>query len=278
MKWRCKDTVFDLSREGIIMGILNVTPDSFSDGGHFHLIDAAIEQTEKMLNEGAKIIDIGGESTRPGAAKVGEEEEKERVIPVIKELCQRFSGICISIDTSKPSVARQAISSGAGIINDITGFSHQEMITLASETGVGIVVMHMQGTPQTMQDNPSFGDVTNDIRDFFQKRHEAFLDTGIRPEAIVYDPGIGFGKTLEHNLQLLIDLDKLSVAGRPLLLGASKKSFIGKILNSDRLEDRSAATVAITASAREKGVMLHRVHEVKPNYEALRITEAVLNI
>jgi len=259
------------------MGILNVTPDSFSDGGRFDHISTAMKQAEKMITEGAEIIDIGGESTRPGAAKVGEDEEKRRVIPAIAEIHRRFPETCISIDTSKPEVARDAVSSGAKIINDVTGFVQKEMISLAAESGVGIVTMHMSGTPQTMQDNPSYDNVTEEVRDFFSRQHRVFLKAGISVESIVYDPGIGFGKTLGHNLQLLRNLEKLSVAGRPILLGASRKSFIGKILESDKLEDRSAATVAITASAREKGVMLHRVHEVKPNYEALRMTEAVLN-
>ncbi len=259
------------------MGILNVTPDSFSDGGRFDCINAALLQIEKMLREGAGIIDIGGESTRPGAAKVSEDEEKMRVIPVIEEALRQFPDVCISIDTHKPAVARNAMAAGAEILNDITGFTQQEMISLAAETGAGIVAMHMHGTPQTMQNNPSYNDVTTEIRDFFLQRHDKFLAAGIDTKAITYDPGIGFGKTPGHNLQLLRNLDKLTIAGRPILLGASRKSFIGKILNSDKLEDRSAATIAITASAREKGVMLHRVHEVKPNYEALRITEAILN-
>ncbi len=277
MEWHCKETVFDLSREGIIMGILNVTPDSFSDGGRFHQIDAAVEQAGKMLDEGAGIIDIGGESTRPGAETVDEEEERQRVIPVIGEILKQFPGTCISIDTSKPGVAKEAIGAGAKIINDVTGFSQKEMILTASETGAGIVAMHMHGTPETMQDNPSYDNVTREIRNFFQSRHHDFFAAGIKTEAICYDPGIGFGKTLEHNLQVLNELDKISVSGRPLLLGASRKSFIGKILNSDKLEDRSAATIAVTTSAREKGVMLHRVHEVRASYEALRMTEAIMN-
>lgn len=276
MQWQCSDRTFDLSREGIIMGILNVTPDSFSDGGRFQAVTAAIELAGEMLDEGAKIIDIGGESTRPGAAMVSEEKEKERVIPVIKELRQQFPDICISIDTTKVSVAREALAAGAKVINDISGFSQIEMILLAAETGAGIVAMHMRGTPRTMQDSPAYENVTREVLDFFQQRYDDFLAAGIAADTIVFDPGIGFGKILEHNLQLLRDLGELSVGGRPLLLGASRKSFIGKVLNSDKMEDRSAATVAITASAREKGVMIHRVHEVKANWEALRMTEAIL--
>ena len=276
MKWKCRDLSFDLSKKAIVMGILNVTPDSFSDGGRFHQIDRALEQAAKMLEEGAGIIDIGGESTRPGAAAVSVEEEQQRVIPVIEELLRQRPGICLSIDTSKPDVAKSAIEAGATIINDVTGFRQKEMTLLAAGTGAGIVAMHMRGTPETMQHNPSYRDVTSDVRDFFQRRHDEFLALGIDPETITYDPGIGFGKTLTHNLQLLRDLDKLSVSHRPLLLGASRKCFIGKVLKSDKLEDRSAATVAITTSAREKGVMLHRVHEVKPNLQSLRMIEALL--
>jgi len=259
------------------MGILNVTPDSFSDGGHFDSPKRAVRQVEKMLQEGAGIIDIGGESTRPGATEVGEAEETGRVIPVIEEVLCQFPETCISIDTSKPSVAREALAAGACIINDVTGFSQKKMIALAVESQAGIVVMHMRGVPETMQKNPSYHNVTHEVRAFFRQRHQLLLNARINPETIVYDPGIGFGKTLEHNLHLLRDLDRLPIAGRPILLGASRKSFIGKVLQSDKMEDRSAATVTITTSAREKGVMLHRVHEVGSNYQALRMTEAVLH-
>ncbi len=276
MKWRCSDHTFDFSKQGEIMGILNVTPDSFSDGGLYGSVSAAVEQALTLVNEGAAIIDIGGESTRPGAPEVSTEEECARVIPVIEALTRSNPELVISIDTSKPEVAEKAIAAGAKIINDVTGFRDRGMITLAAQTGAGLVVMHMQGTPRTMQASPEYDDVVEEIRNFFAKRHVSFIEAGIDPETIVYDPGIGFGKTQEHNLLLLKHLDKLAVESRPLLLGVSRKSFIGKAIGSEAIEDRDWPTVAITSHARELGVPLHRVHNVKPNYEALRMTEAML--
>lgn len=258
------------------MGIVNVTPDSFSDGGLFASVEAALEQADKLIGEGAAIIDVGGESTRPGAADVEANEENRRVLPVIRRLRKSNPGVTLSIDTSKPGVAREAIDAGARIINDVTGFRDPEMIATAAETGAGLVVMHMLGTPRTMQQNPSYTDVIAEIAAFFEERLAALIGAGVDPEAIVFDPGIGFGKSLDHNLEILRCLDRLVVAGRPLLLGVSRKSFIGKLIGSDRIEDRNWPTVAITSHAREQGVALHRVHEVKPNLEALRMTEAIL--
>lgn len=258
------------------MGILNVTPDSFSDGGRFASVDLAVEKALQLIEEGAAIIDIGGESTRPGAAEVSSEEEKDRVLPVIREILAKVPEACLSIDTSKANVAIAAVEAGASIINDVTGFRDPAMVEAAAKTGAGIVVMHMQGTPRTMQANPSYGNVVDDIRAFFEASHETLTSAGVDPEAIVYDPGIGFGKTLEHNLELLKHLDQLIVAERPVLLGVSRKSFIGKLVGSDNIEDRNWPTVAITSRAREQGVCLHRVHEVKANHEALRMTEAIL--
>lgn len=276
MKWRCRDHTFNFSDRGEIMGIVNVTPDSFSDGGLFISVEAAFDQAGKLIAEGAAIIDIGGESTRPGASDVDEEEEIRRILPLVEQLRRECPDVVLSVDTCKPGVARAAVNAGAGIINDISGFRDPEMVRVAAETGVGIVVMHMQGTPRTMQQNPRYRDVIEEIVEFFADRHSALIAAGVSPEAIVYDPGIGFGKTLEHNLEILANLDRLNVEGRPLLLGVSRKSFIGKLIGSDRLEDRAWPTVAITSLAREKGVPLHRVHEVKSNLEALRMTEAML--
>jgi len=278
MKWRCQNTLYDLSREGVIMGILNVTPDSFSDGGKFDRLENAVARAGEILAEGAGIIDIGGESTRPGADRVNDEDEQGRVIPVIEAVLKSFPEAVISIDTSKVSVAQAAVSAGAKIINDVTGFQDPGMIRVAAETGAGIVVMHMQGTPGTMQKNPTYKDVVGEVCRFFEDKHRELLAAGVDPETVTYDPGIGFGKTLDHNLALLKNIDQLEVESRPILLGVSRKSFIGKILGSDRIEDRSWPTVAITSNAREQGVRLHRVHEVKPNFEALRMTEAILNV
>jgi dihydropteroate synthase len=275
MKWRCSNHAFDLSAQGEIMGIVNVTPDSFSDGGKFDKASAGIARALQLLEEGAAIIDIGGESTRPGADDVCAEEETRRVIPVIEGILKEAPEACLSVDTSKAPVARAAIDAGAKIINDVTGFRDPAMIELASETGVGVAVMHMQGTPRTMQSDPSYDDVIADIRSFFEERHATLTAAGIDSEAIVFDPGIGFGKTQQHNLTLLRHLDQLIVSGRPVLLGVSRKSFIGRILKSDDIADRNWPTVGITAHACSLGVSLHRVHEVKPNLDALRMAEAM---
>ncbi|MEM1442174.1 MAG: dihydropteroate synthase [Verrucomicrobiota bacterium] len=258
------------------MGILNVTPDSFSDGGQFSTLESAVARAGEMISEGAAIIDVGGESTRPGSREVSVAEENQRVLPVIEAIVKEFPDTCLSIDTSKAEVAGAAVAAGASIINDVTGFRDPAMIQVAAETGAGIVVMHMQGTPRTMQSDPTYEDVVAEIRGFFESMHHTLTDAGVAPKAIVYDPGIGFGKTLDHNLTLLRHLDQLTVADRPLLLGVSRKSFLGKLIGSDEVADRNAPTVAITSQAREQGVCLHRVHEVRPNLEALRMTEAIL--
>lgn len=275
MKWSCRGKVFDLSQQGEIMGILNVTPDSFSDGGQFDTRDTAIAQAERMLSEGAAILDIGGESTRPGAAEVSTEEEIHRVVPVISEILQRHPVSIVSIDTSKAQVAEKALEAGARIVNDVTGFRDPAMIEVAAESQAGCVVMHMQGTPRTMQQSPRYEDVVGEIAAFFQERFHTLRAGGIDAEAIVFDPGIGFGKSLEHNLALLHHLEDLVIEDRPLLLGVSRKSFLGKLIGSDAPGQRDWSTVAVTSFATEKGVPLHRVHAVAPNREAMRMTEAM---
>lgn len=276
MKWRCLDHLFDLDEHGEVMGIVNTTPDSFSDGGRFASIDSALIHARRLISEGAAIIDIGGESTRPGADEVDESEEIRRVLPILEALAAECPGTALSIDTCKAAVARAAVAAGASIINDVTGFREAEMIAVAAETGAGLVVMHMQGTPRTMQHDPVYTDLRGEITGFFADRFAALTAAGVQPEAIIFDPGIGFGKKLEHNLAILRELDQFTVEGRPILLGVSRKSFIGKILGSDDLDDRHWPTVAITSHAREQGIALHRVHEVKANVEALRMTEAML--
>ena len=277
MIWETRNHTFDLTHHGAVMGILNVTPDSFSDGGCWVDVEAAVAHAEQMLAEGAKIIDIGGESTRPGATPVDEGEELRRVIPVI----ERLRGKCvISVDTMKAKVAREACAAGAGIINDVGGLREDAMLEAAAETGAGIVVMHMLGTPVTMQFAPHYENVADEVKDFFCKTLDRAVRSGVPAAKIVMDPGIGFGKTVEHNLELLRRLPGISVGTsegvRPLLLGVSRKSFLGKLLGSDRMEDRSWPTVTLTSFGREKGVRIFRVHEVKPNVEALRMTEAIL--
>ena len=260
------------------MGILNVTPDSFSDGGAHFGIEGALEHARRMIAEGAGLIDIGGESTRPGAAAVASGEEIARTIPVIAALRAEWDGL-ISIDTTKSAVAEAALAAGADVVNDVSGLLvDPEMAGVCARSGCGVVVMHMQGSPQTMQVAPRYSDVVAEVREFFAERLASLTAAGIAPEALCFDPGIGFGKSVEHNLALLRGLDEIPVAGRPLLLGVSRKSFIARVLGTSGLDSREWPTVAITASAREKGVMLHRVHAVRPNLEALRMTEAILGI
>lgn len=259
------------------MGIVNVTPDSFSDGGLFATVDAALLHARRLIAEGAAIIDVGGESTRPGAAEVEEAEELRRVLPVISRLAAEFPDLILSVDTCKAAVAEAAVAAGARVINDVRGFRDPEMISVAAGSGAGVVVMHMQGTPRTMQSDPVYTDLHGEITAFFRERLGALLSAGVAVEAIVFDPGIGFGKTLAHNLAILRDLDRFTVDDRPILLGVSRKSFLAKLTGSDRIEDRAWGTVAVTSHAREQGVRLHRVHEVKANLEALRMTEAILD-
>ena len=274
MIWETRTHTFDFSKRGAVMGILNVTPDSFSDGGSWVDVDAAVSHAARMLAEGAEIIDIGGESTRPGAVPVDEAEELRRVIPVIAAL----AGKCvISVDTMKARVAREACAAGAGIINDVGGLRDPAMLEAAAATGAGVVAMHMQGTPQTMQAAPLYEDIAGKVRDFFCQTIDRAVRSGVPAAKLVLDPGIGFGKTVEHNLELLRRLPGISVGtSRPVLLGVSRKSFIGKVLGSSRMEDREWPTVALTSYGREKGARIFRVHEVKANVEALRMTEAIL--
>jgi len=274
--WKIGDKRVDLPKRGMIMGVLNVTPDSFSDGGEFFATDAAIAGGIKMALEGADIIDVGGESTRPGAEPVSVKEELQRVVPVIEKLRAKIN-ISISIDTSKPEVASAALDAGASIINDITaGRGDEKMLPLAAERKAGIVLMHMQGEPRTMQKNPHYKDVVAEVADFFRQQYGRALECGVDPMTIAFDPGIGFGKTLEHNLTLLKNLERLRVHDRPLVVGVSRKSFLGKLTNSSEMSTRAAPTIALTGILRVRGADILRVHDVKENVAALRAAEAVL--
>lgn len=258
------------------MGILNVTPDSFSDGGRHFDVETALTHARRMIAEGAAMIDIGGESTRPGAQPVSAVDEIARTVPVVAALRAEWDGL-ISIDTSKAAVAEAALAAGADIVNDVSGLqADPRMPEVCAASGCGVVIMHMQGEPRTMQTAPHYTDVVAEVREFFHERMMALTHASIHPGALCFDPGIGFGKTLDHNLALLRALNTFSPPECPLLLGVSRKSFIGKLLGSDDLTLRDWPTVAITAQAREKGVMLHRVHAVRANVEALRMTEAIL--
>ncbi len=260
----------------MIMGVLNVTPDSFSDGGEFFTMEKAVAQGKRMAVDGAQIIDVGGESTRPGAEAVSAEEELARVVPVIEQL--RASGpALISIDTSKAAVARAALAAGASIVNDVTGGrADPEMMTLVAESGAAFIIMHMQGAPRTMQAAPHYEDVVSEVTDFFRQQYERALECGIDSMAIAFDPGIGFGKTVGHNLSLLGNFARLRVWDRPLVVGVSRKSSLGKMIGSDAREDRLAPTLAFTAMLRERGANVLRVHDVKENVAALRVTESLL--
>ena len=274
------------------MGVINVTPDSFSDGGEYFTLENAVEYGLELAAEGADIIDIGGESTRPGAKPIGAEEEIGRVIPVVGRLAEeinaqpalatprlgrRSTRTIISIDTSKAEVARAAIEAGASIVNDVTGGrGDAEMMPLIAETDVTFIIMHMQGNPQTMQLEPRYVDVVAEVADFFRQQYERALECGIDPMAIAFDPGIGFGKTLAHNLELLANLDRLRVHERPLVIGVSRKSFLGKLIGSNEMRDRLGPAVALTALLRARGVNVFRVHDVKEHANALRVAEAVV--
>jgi dihydropteroate synthase len=273
-KWKIAGEVFDLSTTGWIMGVLNVTPDSFSDGERFFQIPQALAQARKMMAAGADIIDIGGESTRPGAEPVDAVEEKRRVIPVIKELAGEA---LISIDTSKADVAAAALDAGAKIVNDVTGGRGDEaMWPLLAERGAGFIIMHMQGTPRTMQRAPFYGDVVAEVADFFRQQYACALKFGVDPMTLAFDPGIGFGKTLAHNLSLLKNLPRLHVHGRPLVIGVSRKSFLGKISgHNGSIHHRLLPTVAFTSLLRMNGADVLRVHDVEENVEALRVADAL---
>jgi dihydropteroate synthase len=274
--WKIGDRIFDLSRQGLIIGVLNVTPDSFSDGGEFFAVDKAVEHGLRMAAEGAHIVDIGGESTRPGAEAVAAGEELGRVIPVIEQL-RRKSEIIISIDTSKAEVARAAVRAGASIVNDVTGGrGDEEMMSLVAETKSGFIIMHMQGTPQTMQIAPRYTNVVSEVADFFRQQYACAIGYSIDTMAIAFDPGIGFGKTLEHNLELLAQLERLRTYDRPIVIGVSRKSFLAKLINSAQISDRLAPAVALTSLLRTSGADVLRVHDVKENVNALKVTDAIL--
>ena len=269
----CAGRALDLSHP-VVMGILNVTPDSFSDGGRYTRIDAAIAQAERMVAEGAAIIDIGGESTRPGAAAVDAEEEVARVVPVVEALAQRLA-VPISVDTSKPEVMRASVAAGAGLINDVRALREPGALEAAAESGVPVCLMHMLGEPRTMQADPVYEDVVAEVAAFLAEREAACLAAGIPGERILFDPGFGFGKTLGHNLSLLRHLDALRARGRPLLVGLSRKSMLGAILQGAPPDQRLHASVTAAVLAAERGGAILRVHDVRPTVEALAVLQAL---
>ena len=274
MRLKARQFEFEFPRPALVMGIVNVTPDSFSDGSEFLEPPAAVDRALELIEQGADIIDIGGESSRPGASPVAEKEELRRVLPVIEHLAKRAE-VPLSIDTMKPGVARAALAAGASIVNDVgANRVEQTMGELVAESGAGYVCMHMQGTPQTMQVNPTYTDVSREVEEFFVARLQQLSDCRVRREQIILDPGIGFGKTREHNLQLLGDLRRFTRLERPLLLGVSRKSFLGKFAGHGRV----AAGLACACLAVEAGVRIIRTHDVAKTVQAIRMTEAILAI
>jgi dihydropteroate synthase len=275
MFWKVPHRTLDLTHRALLMGVLNVTPDSFSDGGRWVDAEGAVAAGLAMAAEGADLLDVGGESSRPGALPVSSAEELRRVLPVIEALAAQSSCL-ISVDTCKPEVAREALRHGASVVNDITGLRQASMRRVLLDSGAGAIAMHMQGSPATMQAAPAYADVVSEVCAFLSESLRLCLEDGIAPEQILFDPGIGFGKTVGHNLLLLRHLETLQAAGRPVALGVSRKSFLGALTGTPALEDRAWPTVALTSFARSRGAVLFRVHEVRANAEALRMTEAIL--
>jgi dihydropteroate synthase len=259
------------------MGVVNVTPDSFSDGGLFLDADAAVEHGLRLAAEGAAILDVGGESTRPGAEPVGEEEELRRVVPVVERLAAG-SDARISIDTTKLGVARAALAAGATLVNDVSAFRFDPALAgLVAETGAGCCLMHMLGEPRTMQEDPRYDDVVSEVKAFLEERLAFAVSEGVAEERVWLDPGIGFGKTVEHNLELLRRLDEIVVIGRPVVVGTSRKSFLGKLAGSRDEASRLPGTIATNVIAFERGASVFRVHDVAPNADALAVAAATVS-
>jgi dihydropteroate synthase len=259
------------------MGVVNVTPDSFSDGGLFLDADAAIDHGIRLVGEGADILDVGGESTRPGAEPVAEDEERRRVVPVIERLA-RDGGARISIDTTKLAVARAALEAGATLVNDVSAFRFDPgMAALVAETGAGCCLMHMLGEPRTMQQDPRYDDVVSEVKAFLEERLAFAVSEGVDEERVWLDPGIGFGKTVEHNLELLRRLDEIVAIGRPVVVGTSRKSFLGKLAGGRDEGERLPGTIATNVLALERGASVFRVHDVAQNADALAVAAATVS-
>jgi len=275
LHWHAAGRVLDCSERTLVMGVVNVTPDSFSDGGRFLDPDTAVAHALGLVEDGADIVDVGGESTRPGSDPVSAEEERDRVVPVIRRIAAAHPALAISIDTRKPKVAEAALAAGACIVNDVSGGRSEGMFEVVRDSGAGIVLMHMLGEPKTMQEAPHYDDVVAEVGEYLRERLEAAEFAGIRPEALCVDPGIGFGKNVEHNLTLLRGLDALADLGRPLLVGPSRKRFIGAILDLPEGE-RVEGTAGAVAWAVAHGANLVRVHDVKEIVRVVRVVDAIV--
>ncbi len=273
LRWRCGNAELECDARTLVMGILNVTPDSFSDGGRFLDASSALAHGIRLVEEGADIVDVGGESTRPSSEPVPEEEELRRVIPVVEALASKTPAP-ISIDTRKASVAAAALAAGATIVNDVSAGGDPDMFPVVKAAGAGMVLMHMQGEPKTMQAEPHYGDVVAEVKEFLAQRMEAAVFAGVGPQHLALDPGIGFGKNLDHNLRLLHHVDALRDLGRPIMVGPSRKRFIGAVLDLPELE-RVEGTAGVVAWTVARGAHIVRVHDVKEIVRVVRMVDAI---
>jgi dihydropteroate synthase len=272
--WRCGPHVIPLGRRTLVMGIVNVTPDSFSDGGSYANVDDAVKHAIQMVADGAELLDVGGESTRPGSDVVAPEEEMHRVLPVIRRIVDELPDVPVSVDTRKSAVARAALEGGATIVNDVSAGADPAMFGVVAGTGAGMILMHMKGEPKTMQDDPSYYDVVAEVRGFLGDRVDAAVDAGIGPERLCVDPGLGFGKTLEHNLAILHDIRAFHHLGVPVLVGPSRKRFIGTLTDTE-VDDRIEGTAGVVAWCAAEGVDVVRVHDVKEMTRVVRVVDAI---
>jgi dihydropteroate synthase len=273
--WRCRDRVLGLGAQTLVMGIVNVTPDSFSDGGMFEDADAAVRHGLRLLEEGADLLDVGGESTRPGSEPVGSEEEASRVLPVLEGHRREAPEAFLSVDTRTPSVAEQALAAGADVVNDIGAGTDPAMFDATARSGAGMVLMHMRGEPKTMQADPRYDDVVAEVRAFLAERIGTAVAAGIGRDRLCIDPGIGFGKNLRHNLALLRSIGSFGELGTAVLAGASRKRFIGELSGVDDAADRRDGSLAAAVWCAAQGVDVVRVHDVAPTVQALRVADAI---
>ena len=274
--WVCRDESFTLGERTLVMGIVNVTPDSFSDGALFASAEDAVAHGARLVDEGADLVDVGGESTRPGSDPVEVDEELRRVVPVIEGLAKARPGTPLSVDTRKPEVASAALDSGASVVNDIAAGRNSALLETVSRTGAGIVLMHMLGEPKTMQDDPRYDDVVAEVHEFLRERIEAAVFAGIPEERICIDPGIGFGKNVDHNLALLRAVPALRILGAAVMVGASRKGFIGALTGIDDAAARLEGSLAVAVLAAAHGADLVRVHDVEATVRALKVADAVV--
>ncbi|HEX9300535.1 MAG TPA: dihydropteroate synthase [Actinomycetota bacterium] len=274
--WRCRDEVFALGHRTLVMGIVNVTPDSFSDGAMFASAEDAVAHGARLVDEGADLVDVGGESTRPGSDPVDVDEELRRVVPVIEGIAKARPGTPVSVDTRKPEVAMVALDAGACVVNDVTAGRDRRLLETVSRTGAGLVLMHMLGEPKTMQDDPRYDDVVAEVHEFLRERIEAAVFAGIREGRICIDPGIGFGKTVDHNLALLRAVPALRLLGAAVMVGASRKGFIGTLTGVDDPASRLEGSLAVAVLAAAHGADLVRVHDVQATVRALKVADAII--